>query len=84
MHITNFNEIVEKLRTIRVDKEIIEHENSYAVINDFLCSLDQNMLTPYITNYVANNNFPLHVSYLITCNTHQYVQIWVNFVMISN
>ena len=42
------------------------------------------------TNYFTNNNFPIHVSYLITCNSHRHVlellskQIWVNFVIIGN
>ena len=50
------------------------------------------MWTPHTTNYFTNNNLPIHVSYLITCNTHQHVlaielsskQIWVNFVIIGN
>ena len=44
----------------------------------------------YTTNYLANNNLPIHVPYLITCHTHRHVlellskQTQVNFVMISN
>ena len=35
MHITNFNEVVGKLRSIRVDKEINRYKNNYAALYDF-------------------------------------------------